>query len=110
MNNRQPNPEDQRRLLTAFVLSMIVLTVFYIFFTKPRVEEMKRQAALQAENAATETVTAPELEPKTGQLVSVEEALSTTPRLAIETSKLTGSIPLVGNRIDDLRLKGYTQS
>ncbi len=104
MNNRQPNPEDQRRLLSAFVLSMLVLTLFYVLVTKPRVEEMRLQA-YRAQQAEQTEITQTVEEQLT--LVPIERALAETPRIQIDTPTLVGSLSLKGGRIDDLRLKGF---
>ena len=39
-----------------------------------------------------------------------EEALAQSPRIAIETPSLIGSIALKGGRIDDLTLKDYRET
>ena len=39
-----------------------------------------------------------------------EEALAQSPRIAIETPSLNGSIALKGGRIDDLTLKDYRET
>ena len=40
----------------------------------------------------------------------MKKALTATPRLNIETNRVTGSISLVGARIDDLTLKNYRET
>lgn len=108
MNKNTPNPEDQRRLLSAFVLSMLVLTLFYVLVTKPRINKLREEAALVKTVAQTQ-VMAPIMVTK-DEVITVDQALSLSPRLQIETPALLGSIPLTGNRIDDLRLQGYKKS
>ena len=49
-----------------------------------------------------------ELPPTTGEAEPEQEAeASDAPRIAIETEKLSGSISLLGGRLDDLSLKDY---
>lgn len=108
MNNRQTNPEDQRRLLSAFVLSMLVLTLFYVLVTKPRVDKLREEAAIAATAEPVQAVAINAL--SSNQPITVKAALLKSPRLQIETPTLVGSLPLTGNRIDDLRLKGYNKT
>lgn len=110
MNNNTPNPEDQRRLLSAFVLSMLVLTLFYVLVTKPRVEKMREEAAVAAQMQEQQTPATAIAQATKDEVIPVKKALAQSPRLQIETPTLVGSLPLKGNRIDDLRLKGYKKS
>ncbi len=110
MNNRQnSNPEDQHRLLTAFILSMVVLGLFYVFVTKPRMDQIRQQQAIASQTQVNNPSSTP-LVVDQNKIVSVDVALAQQPRIPIETESVIGSLSLKGGRIDDLRLKGYNKT
>jgi YidC/Oxa1 family membrane protein insertase len=130
MFSQQP---DQKNLLAAIVLSMGVLLLWQYFYAGPKQkEELDRQALLkqQQQTAASQQVgsTAPGAPaagttPAPGQVqpltpgaiapvvtMSREDALKASPRLAIESAALSGSVSLRGGRIDDLSLVRYRET
>src|SRR4029453_13724511 len=59
------------------------------------------------------TVSSSHLAPRAGAAavtLTREEALAKSPRIAIDTPSLNGSIALTGGRIDDLTLKDYRET
>jgi YidC/Oxa1 family membrane protein insertase len=102
--------EDQNKnLILATVLSMIVVLVWMVFFPPP-----EAVVDPNASVVAPEAATAPAL---TNSAAAGEDATSVTaaeeaqaPRIAIATDELAGTISLLGGRIDDLRLNAYKQS
>jgi YidC/Oxa1 family membrane protein insertase len=115
---------DTRNYVLAIVLSLAVLIGWQIFVAGPQMERAQREAeiAQQAENIAdspnlalpnTEagSANAPSATVSTpGATGTREQRISAAPRLPIETASLTGSINLMGARIDDLRLKNYRET
>jgi YidC/Oxa1 family membrane protein insertase len=129
--NSQNDPGDQKNMLLAILLSVCVLLAWQYFYANPKVEsERKRQQEIAAQqkqpqraapgqagtsdgaapvapgaagtqpgSVTTESGTAP-----VATSISREAALARSPRLAIETPSLVGSINLKGGRIDDLKL------
>jgi YidC/Oxa1 family membrane protein insertase len=117
---------EQKNLILAVVLSLIVLLVYQELVIGPQMEEAERLAAEQAEQAfqsmdtgqsmnAGEAGGMPQL---SGEIPAVRGGVSTpsappvteaepSPRLRIETPSLSGSIALRGARIDDLVLIKY---
>jgi YidC/Oxa1 family membrane protein insertase len=105
---------DQRNLLIAVIASMIILLGFQYFYEIPRQQQRQAIEAVQQERSeaqppadalaptAPTTGPAPAAEPKTR-----EEAIAAAPRVRIETPRLSGSISLLGGRIDDLVLENY---
>jgi YidC/Oxa1 family membrane protein insertase len=96
---------DQKNFLLAIIISTAIILGYQFFYEKPRVEAMRaqaeRQAALKTEPlqvAATPVVVTP---------VKREEAITKTPRVAIETPSITGTIALKGARFDDVHLEKY---
>ncbi len=120
---------DQKNLLAAIVLSMGVLLLWQYFYAGPKQkEELDRQARLKQTTAAQVGSTAPgapaagtapapgQAQPVTPGAVapiatlSREDALKASPRIAVESPALRGSISLRGGRIDDLSLARYRET
>ncbi len=118
---------DQRNMILAIVLSMIVLFGWQFFIAGPQLEQAQRQAEIAAEQQAdTESldIAAPAGEPGADPSAagaaanggadivfeSRDAALAASPRVAIQTPSVWGSINLVGARIDDLHLSGYRET
>lgn len=127
--NSQNDPQDQKNLIIAIVLSFAVFLGWQYFFAAPqlREEQAKQQYTkeLEAQRAGksdgvpgvgpgTNTVAAtsapetPGAPPKAA--VSRDEALKASPRIAVRTPSLAGSIALKGARVDDLMLLKYRET
>jgi YidC/Oxa1 family membrane protein insertase len=124
------DPDSQKNLLLAIVLSVAVLLVWQVFYAGPKMkDEQERRQRLQQEQAqpkgqpgspvavpgAPSTAapqpgaTVPSAAPA-APAVTREGALATSQRLAIDTPSLRGSIALTGGRIDDLVLSKYHET
>ena len=108
--------EDMRNLITAVVLSMLVLLGWTYFFP-PKVDPNKTAAtATQSQTAATGGATPTAGAPTIGAAAapsvvkSRSDAIAASPRVAIDTPSLSGSIALTGGLIDDVVLKGYRET
>ncbi len=127
--------QDNRNVIIAAVLAMAILFGWQYFVAGPQLEQAQRQAELQAAqqqmakqasdaaSLATPSTTSADAATSAGTAASVpgaaavagqydtrEAAIDATPRVAIETADLEGSINLIGGRIDDLKLKGYHET
>src|SRR5665647_84659 len=112
------DPNQQRNLLLAVVLSMAVLLGWQLFYAGPKLrEDQARQRAQHelsqpsagkeaAKPAGAPDATVPGTAPAAVG-VTREEAIKTSPRLAVDTPSLRGSIALRSGRIDDLLLVKY---
>jgi YidC/Oxa1 family membrane protein insertase len=122
--------EDNKNLLLAIALSVVVLIGWNYFYGMPQVQQ-QRQSQQSASGAqqpqpgqpaaipspapkeggpsapAPGTVPAPAAAPS---VETREAALQRSPRIAIDTPSLTGSINLRGGRIDDVLLKNYHET
>ena len=123
---------NQRNILLAFALSLIVMLGWQYFYAGPRLQEEQarreriaeqqkkttEQGAARQGGQAGQVTTAPT---STGQggipgvespivVTTREAALKSTQRIPIETHSIAGSISLTGARIDDLVLKDYKQT
>ena len=112
---------DSRNMILAIVLSMAVLFGWQYFVAGPQLEQAQRQAeiaaqqAAEAEGADLAAIGDEEADNLPGSPAVVtfetrEAALASQPRVPLETEALSGSINLVGARIDDLRLNRYTET
>src|SRR5262245_44926863 len=105
---------EKRNLVIAIIISAAIMIGWTYFFEGPRIE--KQQAALQQQQAqqqaAQQTGQPAAQQPgqQSGQAAAPqdaarktlprEEALKESPRVAIDTPRLSGSIALKGSRVD----------
>jgi len=108
--------DQQRNLFIAIAISVVILISFQFFFKKktpppaPNVATGAATSNGQAPGApAADNATIPAL-PATSHAVPREQALAGSPRIAIATPRLKGSINLTGARIDDLTLTDYRET
>ena len=110
--------ENNRNFILAIVLSMVVLFGWQYFFVpkpKPPAETpvAAQQQAEQGPPQPGDTIpgsAAPLPGATPAATLTREEALAASPRIAIDTAALKGSIALKGGRIDDLTLKDYRET
>ena len=116
---------DNRNTILAVILSGLVLIAWQYFYNAPQMERQRLQSQTQAELAKSSPQTAPgsaTTTPTPGSapsattpaqpgaaapVISREAAIAATPRVKIDTPRVTGSIALKGARIDDLALVQY---
>ena len=96
--------QNNKNLILAMVLSALVMLVWMVFFPPP-------EPAVEVADPAA-TVSEPTAVPSTDTTTAAAEsdAGAEAPRLAIDTPRLTGSISLIGARIDDLSLRTYRET
>ena len=124
--------DDNRNLLLAIVLSVVVLLGWNYFYAGPQMDKQKQIAqqnqtgqqtpagstptgapavTAPAGTAATPgTSAAPGLSTLPGVTETRETAMARSPRLVIDTPKIAGSVSLTGARIDDVSLKAYRET
>jgi YidC/Oxa1 family membrane protein insertase len=109
--------EDQtKNLILATVLSFLVILVWYTVFAPPPADPALAPAAstpaagVAADPAAGAALDAAPAAAGATETDPAAAAAATSPRIAVETPRLTGTIALVGGRIDDLSLKGYRET
>ncbi|WP_029349593.1 membrane protein insertase YidC [Bosea sp. 117] len=111
---------ENRNMILAVVLSMLVLIAWQYFSGIP---EMEKQRQIAQQNQQTQQqnpaapgaapapgTTAPVTAPAAPKALSRAEALALAPRVAIDTPRVTGSVSLKGGRLDDLSLKDYRET
>jgi YidC/Oxa1 family membrane protein insertase len=124
--------DQQKNLLIAVALSALVLLGWQLFFVSPKIkdeqarQQQQTQTQTQQQTPASQTPGAPsEVIPGKGSTVTPgglppsisspveltrEAALAQSPRVAIETASIRGSIALKGGRIDDVKLAQYHET
>lgn len=116
---------EQSRLFLALILSMMAIFLYNSFFVDPEVDAVKK--ARQAENAGNIDIpttqdksSAPQvdksdegfqIEESIKKLISRNDVLKTqvSSRVKVDSTKLAGSINLVGAKLDDITLKEHRQ-
>jgi YidC/Oxa1 family membrane protein insertase len=124
--------QDPKNLILAIGLSLLVIIGWQYFYAGPQLEK-QRQAQQQLQQPApkppsgapTGTPNAAEpgpvpgaapppnagIQPASPEAIRTrEQVLAESPRIAIDTNSLSGSISLKGGRIDDVVLKGYRET
>jgi YidC/Oxa1 family membrane protein insertase len=109
--------KDSRNVILAIVLSIAVLFGWQYFVAGPAADRAAKQAQLaqqqqaqQAANVVTPSTVGGAVMPdaQNGKVFATrDQAITSTPRVKIDTPQLAGSINLVGGRLDDLSLKAY---
>src|SRR5207248_5519171 len=120
---------DNRNTILAVILSGLVLIGWQYFYNLPQMERQRAQSQTQAELNTPSPQTAPgsttpgSTTPQPGSapsattpagqpgaaapVVSRDAAIAASPRIKIETPRVSGSISLKGARIDDLSLEKF---
>ncbi|MBA3911247.1 MAG: membrane protein insertase YidC, partial [Rhodobacter sp.] len=98
--------QNNKNLILAMVLSALVMIVWFVLFPPP--EPTADLTAPTATEAGAPLV--PAADPAANGTTGTATAVPQTPRLAIDTDKLSGTISLLGGRIDDLSLKTYRET
>jgi YidC/Oxa1 family membrane protein insertase len=122
--------ENNRNFLITIALSVLILTLWQVFYMNPRIEAQREAAQVEAERVDAEKQaaggsqvtpapegavpalpgnTAPGSVPGTDGTTEQnrDKALAATQRVKVDTPSLSGSINLAGGRLDDLKLKQY---
>lgn len=119
--------ENSRNLLLTIALSVLILTLWQVFYMNPRVEAQREQARIEAERAEQQQATADagiatptaggdipapatpagDVPAQSAGATPAESAAADDKRIEIDTPTLSGSINLTGGRFDDLVLKDY---
>jgi YidC/Oxa1 family membrane protein insertase len=124
--------QNNRNFFITIILSVLILTLWQVFYMNPRIEAQREAARIEAEQnpasqkPATEAANSGAAQngqapsqatipnaPASDQAAvggSRDQALSANMRVVIDTPSLSGSINLTGARLDDLSLRHYTET
>ncbi|MEH2604153.1 YidC/Oxa1 family membrane protein insertase [Bradyrhizobium sp. AZCC 1588] len=112
---------DNRNTILAVILSGLVLIAWQYFYNMPQMERQRAQQQTQAELNKSQPPATPGATPQPGStpspgapagqpaqpVVNRDTAIAASPRIKIETPRISGSIALKGARIDDLALEKF---
>ncbi|MBI3513113.1 MAG: membrane protein insertase YidC [Proteobacteria bacterium] len=117
---------DQKNLVVAIVLSLVILLGFQYFYELPRMRAQQdaqqvQQAAQQAQQAlqaprpgatgaGVPTIPGAAVEPAAPAKADRAAIVAQSPRVRIQSARVTGSIALEGGRIDDVTLATYRRT
>ncbi len=108
--------DQNKNLIIATALSFVVILVWFVLFPPPEpetpIDGTSASLTVPAEGTlATPSADAAIAEPATTASTETEpSAIESAPRVAIETPRVSGSISLLGGRIDELSLNDYRTS
>ncbi|MBN2906280.1 MAG: membrane protein insertase YidC [Rhodobacteraceae bacterium] len=106
--------DQNKNLILATALSFLVILAWFLLFPPEQATPVD-PAAVTASQSAPDIAAAPPV-PATGQIAAATPETAPpapdadAPRLVIDTPRLTGSISLLGGRIDQLALKDYKET
>ncbi|WP_439923943.1 membrane protein insertase YidC [Nitrobacter sp. JJSN] len=106
---------ENRNTILAIVLSGLILIAWQYFYNIPQMEKDRAAQQAQSEVAKSQTEPAtnspaPDHAAAESAVVARGVAVAGTPRVKIDTSRLSGSISLKGARIDDLLLTKFRET
>jgi YidC/Oxa1 family membrane protein insertase len=126
--------DSNRNTILAVILSGLVLIAWQYFYNVPQMEKQRQEAQKQAElqkpsqqatpgtapggttpgsttpQAGTAPSTTSPAAPASTVVMPREAAIAATPRIKIDSPKISGSISLKGARIDDVALTQYRET
>ena len=102
--------DQNKNLILATALSFLVILLWFVLFPPPEPAPTDPNAPVAQDSLTPPAPTAPGAADAGGTGNVVAETGAETPRLAIETPRVAGSISLMGGRIDDLLLKDYRET
>ncbi|MBT0955800.1 membrane protein insertase YidC [Alphaproteobacteria bacterium KMM 3653] len=115
--------DQNKNLILATALSFLVILAWFLIFPPETPEADPNATTLTAPapvdgQTGVDIATVPSaasdgdatVETSTNSDSATSAAVAEAPRLTIDTAKLSGSISMIGGRIDDLALKDYNQT
>ena len=109
--------EQNKNLILATALSFVVILVWFVLFPPPETDTPIDGTVQTTEGAPVEGAVPAAPAAGTGPAgigdsapAQAGSSVENASRIPIETPRLTGSVSLVGGRIDDLKLKDYRTS
>ncbi|WP_299734759.1 membrane protein insertase YidC [uncultured Roseobacter sp.] len=109
--------DQNKNLILATALSFLVILVWFVLFPPPEPDVPLEGIPATQSSTADSTASVPSAAPSptaqetlTPETSNGNEAISDAPRVPLTTDRLTGSVSLLGGRIDDLSLRDYRVS
>ncbi|GAA6181326.1 MULTISPECIES: membrane protein insertase YidC [unclassified Shimia] len=103
--------DQNKNLILATALSFGVILVWFYFFPPPEVAQDPNAPEVTASSEAPTATSSPALSTADASTSAVETSVATdAPRVDIATDRVSGTISLLGGRIDDLKLNDYRET
>ncbi|MCB1419001.1 MAG: membrane protein insertase YidC, partial [Notoacmeibacter sp.] len=110
--------ENNRNFFITIALSVLILTLWQVFYMNPRIEAQKEATRIAAEEQAAKnpavtpapSISAAPGTPGASAPGGDQPATAAAKRIRIDTPALSGGINLTGARLDDLVLKEYRET
>jgi YidC/Oxa1 family membrane protein insertase len=108
--------DQNKNLIIATALSFVVILVWFVLFPPPDSEtpldgaDISQSAPLDGTLATPNAGLSTTDTTTTASIETAPSAIESAPRVAIETPRLSGSMSLLGGRIDQLSLNDYRTS
>jgi YidC/Oxa1 family membrane protein insertase len=115
---------NNRNFFIVIALSVLILTLWQVFYMNPRIEAQREAARVEQERQDAANPANPDqpANPANPDIPGAppaagvpggenrDDALAATTRVKIDTPRVSGSINLTGARLDDLVLKDYRET
>jgi YidC/Oxa1 family membrane protein insertase len=103
--------QQNKNLILATALSFLVILLWFVLFPPPEPAPTDPNAPVAQDSLTPPAPTAaPGATDVAGASDIAAETTAETPRLEIDTARLSGSVSLLGGRVDDLVLKDYRET
>ncbi|PSL20971.1 membrane protein insertase YidC [Shimia abyssi] len=106
--------DQNKNLILATVLSFVVILVWFVMFPPPEPAPQDPNAAVTETDGTVPLAPSATAPAATGTAdtgsAATETVAADAPRIDIDTDRLSGSISLLGGRIDDLKLNDYRET
>lgn len=108
--------DQNKNLIIATALSFVVILVWFVLFPPPEPETPIEGATSSQSAPAEGSLATPSADAPSSELAAIAStqtepsAIESAPRVAIQTPRLSGSLSLLGGRIDELSLNEYRTS
>ncbi|WP_294224293.1 membrane protein insertase YidC [uncultured Shimia sp.] len=107
--------DQNKNLILATALSFGVILIWFVLFPPPEATQdpnaLTAVESIDAVTPSTAPATATTDAADSGAATSVEAtAVANAPRVEIDTARLSGSVSLLGGRLDDLKLNDYRET
>ena len=104
--------DQNKNLILATGLSFLVILLWFVLFPPPEPPAPGAETETSSDAGDAPVVSAPTAAPdgETGQGQPEQTVVADAPRVPIETPTVTGSLSLLGGRIDQLSLKDYRET
>ncbi|HEY8189676.1 MAG TPA: YidC/Oxa1 family insertase periplasmic-domain containing protein, partial [Micavibrio sp.] len=107
-NSNDMHPDDRRNLIIFILIAVAIYFAFDHFVMQPQVMAM-RAAQLQAQQEKTLGAVNGD-QPAAAMLETRDDIVAAGTRLPIDNGAIFGTLPLTGNRIDDIQLSHYVRT